>query len=35
MIDLNYRPTPNGHKIMMFLEEIAMPFTIVPYAIER
>ena len=30
MIDLYYWPTPNGHKITMFLEETAMPYTIVP-----
>ena len=28
MIDLHYWPTPNGHKITMFLEEAAMPYTI-------
>jgi GSH-dependent disulfide-bond oxidoreductase len=25
MIDVYYWPTPNGHKITMFLEETAMP----------
>ena len=30
MIDLYYWPTPNGHKITMFLEEMAMPYTIFP-----
>ena len=30
MIDLYYWPTPNGHKITMFLEETAMPYNIVP-----
>jgi GSH-dependent disulfide-bond oxidoreductase len=30
MIDLYYWPTPNGHKIRIFLEETAMPYTIVP-----
>jgi GST-like protein len=25
MIDLYYWPTPNGHKITLFLEETAMP----------
>jgi GST-like protein len=30
MIDLYYWPTPNGHKITLFLEEMAMPYTIVP-----
>jgi hypothetical protein len=26
MIDLHYWPTPNGHKVAMFLEETAMPY---------
>ena len=30
MIDLHYWPTPNGHKITMFLEETGMPYRIVP-----
>jgi GSH-dependent disulfide-bond oxidoreductase len=30
MIDLYYWPTPNGHKITMFLEESAIPYNIVP-----
>ena len=30
MIDLYYWPTPNGHKITMFLEETGMPYTLVP-----
>jgi GSH-dependent disulfide-bond oxidoreductase len=28
MIDLHYWPTPNGHKITIFLEETNMPYTI-------
>jgi GSH-dependent disulfide-bond oxidoreductase len=28
MIDLYYWPTPNGHKITMFLEEAGLPYTI-------
>ncbi len=28
MIDLHYWPTPNGHKITIFLEESALPYTI-------
>jgi len=28
MIDLYYWTTPNGHKITMFLEEAAMPYTV-------
>ena len=30
MIDLHYWTTPNGHKITMFLEEAALPYTIIP-----
>ena len=30
MIDLYYWPTPNGHKITIFLEEMDMPYTLVP-----
>ena len=30
MIDLYYWPTPNGHKITLFLEETALPYRIVP-----
>ena len=30
MIDLYYWPTPNGHKVTVFLEETGMPYTIVP-----
>jgi GSH-dependent disulfide-bond oxidoreductase len=28
MIDLHYWPTPNGHKITIFLEEAQLPYTI-------
>ncbi len=28
MIDLHYWPTPNGHKITMFLEETGLPYTL-------
>jgi GST-like protein len=35
MIDLYYWPTPNGHKITMFLEETAMPYTIFPVDISK
>ncbi len=35
MIDLHYWPTPNGHKITMFLEETAMPYRIVPVNIGK
>ena len=30
MIDLYYWPTPNGHKITMFLEETGAPYKIIP-----
>ena len=30
MIDLHYWPTPNGHKITMFLEEAGLAYTIRP-----
>jgi GST-like protein len=30
MIDLYYWPTPNGHKITMFLEETGMPYALKP-----
>ncbi len=30
MIDLYYWPTPNGHKITIFLEEAGIPYTIHP-----
>jgi GST-like protein len=30
MIDLHYWPTPNGHKITLFLEEAELPYTLVP-----
>ena len=30
MIDLYYWPTPNGHKITMFLEEAGVEYRIIP-----
>jgi GSH-dependent disulfide-bond oxidoreductase len=30
MIDLYYWPTPNGHKITLFLEETGLPYQIMP-----
>ena len=30
MIELHYWPTPNGHKITLFLEEAGLPYEIVP-----
>lgn len=35
MIDLYYWPTPNGHKITLFLEESGMPYTIIPVDIGK
>src|SRR6202142_1561235 len=35
MIDLYYWPTPNGHKITMFLEESGTPYKIVPVNIGK
>src|SRR5271165_3884154 len=35
MIDLHYWPTPNGHKIAMFLEETDMPYRLVPVNIGK
>ncbi len=35
MIDLYYWPTPNGHKITLFLEETAMPYTVFPVNIGK
>jgi GST-like protein len=35
MLDLYYRPTPNGHKITMFLEETSLACRIVPVDISR
>jgi len=35
MIDLYYWPTPNGHKITMFLEEAALPYRLVPVDIGK
>jgi GST-like protein len=35
MIDLYYWPTPNGHKIALFLEETGLRYRIVPVNISR
>jgi GST-like protein len=35
MIDLYYWPTPNGHKISIFLEEAGLPYTIHPVNIGK
>lgn len=35
MIDLHYWPTPNGHKITMFLEEADLDYRIVPVDIGK
>lgn len=35
MYDLYYWPTPNGHKITMFLEEVGLPYTLKPVNIGK
>jgi GST-like protein len=35
MIDLYYWPTPNGHKITLFLDETGLPYRIVPINIGK
>ncbi|HEV7776556.1 MAG TPA: glutathione binding-like protein [Luteibacter sp.] len=35
MIDLYYWPTPNGHKITLFLEETGLPYTVKPVNIGK
>jgi GST-like protein len=35
VIDLYYWPTPNGHKITLFLEETGMPYNILPVNIGK
>jgi GST-like protein len=35
MIDLHYWPTPNGHKIALFLEEAELPYRILPVNIGK
>jgi GST-like protein len=35
MIDLYYWPTPNGHKITIFLEETGLPYRVVPVNIRK
>jgi GST-like protein len=35
MIDLHYWPTPNGHKITIFLEETGVPYRIIPVDISK
>jgi len=35
MIDLYYWPTPNGHKITLFVEEAGLPYTIKPVNIGK
>ncbi|HZT51310.1 MAG TPA: glutathione S-transferase N-terminal domain-containing protein, partial [Stellaceae bacterium] len=35
MIELHYWPTPNGHKITIFLEEAGTPYRIVPVNIGK
>jgi GST-like protein len=35
MIDLSYWPTPNGHKLTIFLEEAGLPYKLVPVNISK
>ncbi len=35
MLDLHYWPTPNGHKVTMFLEETGVPYTLKPVNISK
>ncbi|HLV60142.1 MAG TPA: glutathione S-transferase N-terminal domain-containing protein, partial [Fredinandcohnia sp.] len=35
MIDVYFWPTPNGHKITVFLEEAGLPYRIVPVNIGK
>lgn len=35
MIELHYWPTPNGHKITLFLEESGLPYTVKPVNIGK
>jgi GST-like protein len=35
MIDLHYWPTPNGHKVALFLEEAGLPYTVHPVNIGK
>ena len=35
MIDLYYWPTPNGHKITLFLEEAGLPYRLIPVDIGK
>jgi GST-like protein len=35
MIDLHYWPTPNGKKVSILLEELGLPYTVVPVHIGR
>lgn len=35
MIDLHYWTTPNGHKITIYLEEVGLPYRVVPVNISK
>ena len=35
MIDLFYSPTPNGHKVTILLEELNLPYRIIPINIRK
>ena len=35
MIDLYFWTTPNGYKVLMFLEELEIPYRIIPINISK
>ena len=35
MIDLYHAPTPNGHKLTLFLEETGLPYRLIPVKLSR
>jgi len=35
MIDVYYWPTPNGHKVTIFLEEVGLPYKVIPINIGK
>ncbi|MGH7881193.1 MAG: glutathione S-transferase N-terminal domain-containing protein, partial [Candidatus Binataceae bacterium] len=35
MIDVYYWPTPNGHKVTIFLEEVGLEYKVVPVNIRK
>ena len=35
MIDVYFWPTPNGHKVTIALEELALPYSVIPINIGK